>query len=303
LAISWKPDSSNVASSSADGTVKIWDPVTRDCIQTLEHAGEVVRGLSYSPDGEFLATSTDHVRIFKTSDWSLLYTVPGSTVSVRSVSWIPRLDVARALLAIGCGDKHIYIWDNSARNIMHSMDGHENAVVCVAWSADGSELASACHDGVVKVWSVSVLAWECRLTLPGNKTMPVSSVAWSPDGTTLVTVGVDPHVKLWDMEYGHLKRQLGGVIKGHTDWIRSVEYSPNGQMLATASNDKTVILWDLSPKLESKEMRRVFSGHHDKVRAVAWSPDGKILASGSNDRSLRIWMDRDDVLIVDDWDL
>jgi tetratricopeptide (TPR) repeat protein len=76
-----------------------------------------------------------------------------------------------------------------------ALKGHTGPIDSLAFSPDGSRLASACQDQTVKIWDVAS-AQELR-TLKGH-TNVVWSVAFSPDGSRLASASDDGTIKLWD---------------------------------------------------------------------------------------------------------
>ena len=148
---------------------------------------------------------------------------------------------------------------------------HTDSVLSVAWSPDGSQLASAAADKNIILWDLTL--GKPRTTLKGH-TEGVLSVAWSPDGTQLASGSSDHTIILWDLTRG----QPRATLKGHTGGVNSVAWHPDGTQLASAGSD-TIILWDLA----SGRPRTTLRGHEAIVASLAWSPDGAQLASGGYD--------------------
>jgi WD40 repeat protein len=98
-------------------------------------------------------------------------------------------------------------------------------VKAVAFSPDGTTLASASWDKKVKLWDAGTGA--LRQTLEGHEKV-VKAVAFSPDGTTLASASWDKKVKLWDAGTGALRQTF------HTDAVvLTLSFSEDGTLLQT----------------------------------------------------------------------
>ena len=170
-----------------------------------------------------------------------------------------------------------YYWRRLCHLERSDLIGHRASVRSVAWSPDGSRLATASWDGTARVWDAS---GREILTLEGNRGQ-VNSVSWSPDGTRLATASWDGTARVWDAVRGRELHRLDG----HTGRVWSVAWSPDGTRLATGSQDALVRVWDAACGRE----RLAIKGHTSDVVCAAWSPDGKLLLTGSADGTARVW--------------
>lgn len=171
-------------------------------------------------------------------------------------------------------------------NHLRTLIGHTETVYEVAFSPDGTTLASASGDRTVHLWRIA--DGTLLHTLEGH-TGRVMSVAFAPDGATLASGADDNTVRLWKATDGKLLRTLAG----HMDGIPAVAFSPNGAILVSGSHDNTVQLWEV----DSGAPLLTMLGHTDLVISVAFSPNGTILASGSKDNTVRLWRVRDGKLL------
>jgi predicted NACHT family NTPase len=109
-----------------------------------------------------------------------------------------------------------------------ALAGHTNTVNGVAFSPDGTRLATASLDNTAKVWDAA--SGQEVFTLAGH-TAEVLGIAFSPDGTRLATASTDQTGKVWDAASG----QEVLTLAGHTNRVSSVAFSPDGRRLASAS--------------------------------------------------------------------
>ena len=156
-------------------------------------------------------------------------------------------------------------------------------VFSVAFSPDGTTIASGSRDYTVRLWDVATGSLRNTLRRDPIEVHPVYSVVFSPDGSMIASGNGDYTVHLWDVATGSLRNTL----VGHTSNIYSVAFSPDGNTLASGSQDETVRLWDVA----TATLRNTLMEHTDIVFSVAFSPDGTTLASGSNwqDPNVRLW--------------
>ena len=159
---------------------------------------------------------------------------------------------------------------------------HTSWARSVLFSPDGETLASGSDDGIIRVWEVPT-GIQKVYTLPSYSSgSTVNSVVFSPDGETLASGSVDG-IRMWDIGTGSLKS-----IFGHTDAdnsITSVSFSSDGQTLASGDSDGNVCLWEIA----TGSLKNTLTGHAGPIESVCFSPGGRILASGSWDGNVCLW--------------
>ena len=96
-------------------------------------------------------------------------------------------------------DDTIRLWkeDDDDWQCVTTLTGHTSTVWSIAFSPNGSHLASVSDDKSLKVWeSQPDQSWKCVSTVPNAHTRAIYSVSWSKDNL-LATAGGDNCIKIF----------------------------------------------------------------------------------------------------------
>jgi WD40 repeat protein len=197
--VMWSPDGRLVLAACLDGTARLWNPGTRECVLTFRAHKIPLSSACWHPDGRRIASKDfdGGVLVWEGSTGRILLRLrcagfgPGME---HQVLFNPRGD----LLAAGSGDGAVMMWDAETGREIHVLRGHTSNVRSVSWSPDGRRLASAGEDRTIRIWDVRSGQELLVLASPWN---PHPSVSWSPDGRRIGTA--DDEVRIYDATVGY----------------------------------------------------------------------------------------------------
>ena len=320
--LAFSPDGHWLASASNDDTVRL-SSIDGTAAITYRGHTDNVWSVAFRPDGAQIASGGADGRV-------LLWLPPDKPLLAERVinADMPLMAVALSpdgthLAGAGGtrGEYPIRIWDRATGEAQSAFAGHADLITALAYSPDGTLLASTGRDSVIHLWSTAdgallrtlelqtgeagyaltfspdgtllasgsdtgVRLWQTttgQMLMQWKPQVPIFALVFSPDGTLLASGGDDDVVDLWDVGVG---APSGSPLTYHSDAISSLAFSPDGSTLASGSRDATIALWDVA----SRQMRRQpLVGHGDWVSGLAFSPDSAILASSSHDATVRLW--------------
>jgi WD40 repeat protein len=182
--------------------------------------------------------------------------------------------------------------------------GHTAPVDTVAWSPDGTRIASGSIDGTIEVWNpvngnifltyrfaavADIQHIGALQALSGGANIGVYTLAWSPDGTRIAAAMGSNVVQEFDARTGNTLftyRGFVGSYNNNPSKINAMAWSPDGRYIITAGDSYPTTIWNAN----NGNTIFTYPAHdNNRVFSLAWSPDGKRVALGNVDGSARIW--------------
>lgn len=306
--------------------IRLWRTGTWNPIGQLALPGGV-NVFKFSPDGSRLASLSEpnDITVWDVDQQKPLLTVDGPTCySVDGDAHHGALDFApdgKALVVGGSNDRLQVVDLASGKMIFEIAGEHGEAVLSVAWSPDGSVIASGSgyNGGPIRLWEAA--SGKPAGMLEGH-TSSLYELIFSADGRRLYSASGDQTIRIWDVG----QRQCLATLRGSSDIIEGLTLSPDGNTLASAGKDGTVAVWSTDPHAEkeqprviplvnswpawalsgpvlavarqgavrvldvitSEEIERIPELGND-VRNVGCSPEGTFLVSRCRNRMIRVW--------------
>ncbi|MBV9168753.1 MAG: hypothetical protein JOZ81_01550, partial [Chloroflexi bacterium] len=284
-AVALSADGQLGASSSLDGTVRLWDIRTGRLLATLQGHAAAVWAVALSADGRLVASGggDQTVRLWESHTGRPVAILRGHTSTVYGIA----LSANGQLAASASEDGTVRLWGTAQAELGHLDERAERA-----------QPAEHTGDAPKSVWRA--------LGILEGHTSGVWAVALSADGQLVASSSLDGTARLWNSG----TCQPLATLQGHVGVVRGMALSASGQLAASSSEDATVRLWDTAlgepgnvgdtavraqPSNASAALPRVsrplatLQGHTASVWAVALSADGRLAASSSEDGTVRLW--------------
>jgi len=204
----------------------------------------------------------------------------------------------------GAQDLDIHVWDLHTTE-KRTLKGHTSWVRSFDFSADGSQLYSACWGGDIKFWNMADADPHPTMTIQAH----TGSARWvrlSPDETRLATCGNDLLVKVWNVADGSLLQ----TFSGHEHHPYAVDFHPNGKHLVSQDLMGHIKIWSIeSGKQEREIVASIMTGYDKKfaadmggARDLQFSPDGKGFASAGISNVVNSFAGvQDPIIVLFDW--
>ncbi len=185
---------------------------------------------------------------------------------------------------MGDGDGNVTVFDaDSGEPQVGPIHLHDGRVGALAFSDDGTKIASGGQDGTLTVVDAATGESAAGPSIAGAE---ITDVLW--DGDLLVAGDAGGTVSLWrgSSSQGDLTPMTQGEATPTTQAITDMALSSDGT-LAVADQLGTVRLWDLGDRRQLGEP--IAAGDGNTISGVAWSADGATLATASADEQVTLW--------------
>ena len=145
---------------------------------------------------------------------------------------------------------------------------------------DNQTLASKTQGEGILLWDVAKKQGQGNL----SKDEWVGSFTVLPNGRVLASC-IGEESKVWDAKQPDNPIAEFTAPEGPSEWARHAVLAPTGDRIAVGSRKGTLYVWNF----EEPEHPVKLTGHTDHTWSVVFSPDGKRLVSGAADQTARIW--------------
>ncbi len=311
--VAFSRDGTRIVAGRFGGDTVVYDTKTRRPVRRL-NGHSVVSAVALRPQGKLVAVGTidGKVQLFDADSgapagapldvghgavWQLAFSPDGQLLAVaQDPNGVAGAYVQRR-------DGEAQLWDVASRRRVGQLRPHAGSVLSLAFSRDGTLLATGSYKGRLDLWDVATRAHRgdpMSVTDDG-----FASVAFDPRGRLVAAGGAIGPVRVWRVDD---QRSAFPPLTGHTGLITGASFDPAGALLATTTLQGATRLWDpatglgYGDELVADPQLTTLTANIDLPflgLRNAFSPDGKVLAvAGVESRGMlwdtdpAVWRDR-----------
>lgn len=278
----FSPNSQFVAYAKKDGTVRVWRSLqTNRPVYELRGDSTVITAVSFSPDGQFLATVADDT-ILVWNNGYLYSTIPQSLKnSVVCFSHDSRL------IAYLDESNTPTVWDINARqiaSILHNLVSPRDEVKALHFSPNNALRVAANQRGGLRVWD----SQETVVLFDKQYTAKSDFACFSPDATHFAIAlnwfdtcsdrkPAFPKIILWDLAQKKEIWERNGIEK-----VEALFFSPDDRYLVSGHATK-IALWDFRGKFLRAQI-----DCPETLQAICISPNRQLLSADFTNDTLTV---------------
>lgn len=277
LTVKYSADGKILASGSRDNTIRLWDPSTEKNIAVLTGHQNGVTDIAISGDSRTLASvGADEkvIRLWNLNTHKPIANIKGKFNRIVSLAYSPDNET----VAAGDFDGTVKLLSTKKKKQTASLVGHDLApsditepgsVLALAFSPDGTILASGSRDTTIRLWDTKTT--HHKVTLTGHSGR-VTTIAFSSDGKTIASGASYTHwnsdssIRLWDAKTGKLLRTIETPAL-----IHRLAFSPDNETLASINEYNAIHIWNTN----TGELKVNLTKQRTERKPISVFPDGK----------------------------
>jgi WD40 repeat protein len=267
--VGWSPDGKRLA-VGLNGSLHLVDPDETAAPELIPGQEGDNRGPAWSPDGQWLAFSSDRktsgapIKVALRRPLRLEEVVrhPKGTI-VYGLAFTP--DGRRVVMGGDPVNRGVQIWDLASGKVSNfSSQG-----ILIAMSPGGRQFATAWLSGTIQLTNVD----DGETVRELNHGNVPGTISYSKDGGQLLSGGLNDKVlHVWDVNTG----DKVCTFSGHENWIARAAFLPDGKAAVSVSQDKTLRVWDAKTGIQKLSI-----AHPEPLYGLAISPDGRQFMTGT----------------------
>ena len=259
-----------------DGTVRIWNILTGECISYVKVSDSKIYGVDYNAAAGLISSASEDgsVKLWSYPDLKLQKTLAGNEKQVRSAVFSKD---GTKIVSAGW-DRKARLYDVATGTLLRTFAEHTDILYYASFNSDGTKVITAGWDRNVKIWSINS---DTSIGTYKIHDSQINSAVFTPDDKLIVTAGMDGTSRVYD--YTEEKDMYN--FKKHDSSVTSAFTNSAGTRVITAGNDKAIKIWDMA----SGEGIKSFTDFDYKVYNAQFSPSGSRVAACFEDGSIRSW--------------
>jgi WD40 repeat protein len=227
-----------LATGSLDRQVHLWDSNTHKIFKTVAVRPQIY-SMAFSPTGRWIAAAgtQGQVDFIRVRDQRIVK--QRHVASAKTIFALAYLPNKSEDIVVSDAGGALHLWSVVSGNEKYVTKAHNDKILALTVSLDGSLLASAGLGRSIELWT-NKLAKQSEIKLAHLHR--VTSLRFTPDGRYLASGGGDALIRIWDVKTSKL---VHSPFAGHTGDIEDIEFSPDGKYMFTSSEDKTIRIWEV----------------------------------------------------------
>ncbi|MBN8705733.1 MAG: WD40 repeat domain-containing protein [Bacteroidetes bacterium] len=265
-----------LATGTHHGTIKLWHPVTGECLNVIKAHDGGVLFLEISHDGNRIVSyGTDsQLCSWHSDNGTLAWKMELGRSFIKSLA----LSGDGKEFAIGSELKTIFTGSLVTGEIEHKYEYDNSWIDKVVYSTAGNRLLATIRNGDVA--RIIDVGHQLTLAEPGNSDQ-ILNMSMSASGQIAMAATKDHRVKVWDLTKG----QLICDFYSADDWIFNDPFSPAQPYIACRGWDNSIKVYDY----RNGSCYAIFLMPEGYLKASEFHPKRKMVAVGGTDNKIKLW--------------